>query len=394
MSMLINELSGKNLFKLPAGRHKDGLGLSLLVSKDGRSRSWTLRAKTAAGEEINRGLGALKKFTLEAARARRDKMLAIAAANPEQPMPSAPIAKKMPTFLERAREVIPVQTASAKNVAREIYKWERSLLHYAKPLHDKPVDTIEAEDVTAVLAPIWLKKAPTARAVRKHIAKVFSSCKADRLIAFNPAALEDNLEHKLARQKHKVRHHPAMPHADVAAYVAMLEAKGTLTALALAFAILTCARSEMTFIARWSDIDSDHVWTADAKNGLFSRVPLSAKAQDILHRAKAFRARGDGDTYVFPGKQDGHLSHNAMLKLLKQTHRHLTVHGFRASFKSWGMKFKIDSDTVEYCLHHIEGSRTEQAYMREECLEARRDVLEQWAAYVTPRKAGKLRLAA
>lgn len=385
MSMLINELSGKNLLTLPAGRHKDGLGLSLLVSKDGKSRSWTLRAKDAAGEEISRGLGSLKKFTLVEARARRDKLLSIVAANPDQPMPSAPTPKKVPTFLERAREVIPVQTASAKNVAREVYKWERSLLHYAKPLHDKLVDAIETEHVTAVLAPIWLEKAPTARAVRKHIAKVMSSCKADRLIAFNPAALEDNLEHKLAPQKHKTRHHPAMPHADVAAYVTMLEAKGTLAALALAFTILTCSRSEMTFIARWSDIDSDNVWTADAKNGLFSRVPLSFKAQDILRRAKAFAKRGDGATYVFPGKQDGHMSHNAMLKLLKQTHPDLTVHGFRASFKSWSMKFKIDRDTAEYCLHHIDADRTEEAYMREECLDERREVLEQWAAYVAPK---------
>ena len=271
---IINELSKKNLWTLPAGRHKDGLGLSLLVSKDGKSRSWALRAKDACGVELNRGLGSLKKITVEMARARRDALLVAAAAEPDAPMPSAPAVKKTPTFLERAKEVIPVQTEGQRS-PRAVYNWERSLLHFAKPLHDKKVTDIVTADVVAVLTPIWLKKAPTARQVRKHLAKLFSTCIADELIDRNPAALADNLEHKLGKQKHKVRHQPGMPHADVPAYLAKLDASATLGALALAFTILTCVRSNETYNARWSDIDDNQVWTVAGKNGLFARVPLS-----------------------------------------------------------------------------------------------------------------------
>jgi integrase len=403
MSVLINLLDKIDLGKLPAGRHQDGLGLSLLVGKDGGSRSWTLRARDAAGVEINRGLGSLRKVSLVQARLLRDRLLAQAATlSPEEVMPKAPALRLPPTFLERAKEVIPVQTEGLKG-GRSVYQWERSLLHFAKPLHDKKVCDITSADVVAVLSPIWLTKAPTARQVRKHIAKVFSTCIADELMDRNPAALADNLEHKLRKQKHRTKNHPSMPYADVPAYVAQLEAVGTMGALALAFTLLTCVRSAESYTARWCDIDASNVWSVrsgeEMKNGLFARVPLSAKAQAILGKAKALAARdglrGDPRTYIFPGLQDGHISSYTMLKLLQTTHPHLTVHGFRSSFRTWGQETtSIDRDTLEYCLHHIEGSRTEQAYMRGECLEKRRAALEQWAAFVATTRRPDLHLVA
>jgi integrase len=394
-NILINRLSKVDLWKLPPGRHEDGLGLSLLVSKDGGSRSWTLRAHDAAGNAVNRGLGGLRKVGLIEARQRRDALLVIAAQTKDDEMvPSAPAVFKVPTFAERAAEVIPVQTAGQK-CQRAVYQWERSLLHYAAPLSDKPVNAITTADVVAVLQPIWLKKPPTARKVRKHIAKVFSSCIADQLIERNPAAWEDNLEHKMPKQRKRTCHHPAMPYADVPAYVAALEADGSLGALALAFTILTCVRSAEAFTARHDDIDADGVWNVrsgeELKNGQFARVPLPARALAIIEKAKAFAVRGNGATYIFPGKEDGHLSRNTMLKLLQATHPTLTVHGFRSSFRTWGQEATtIEHDTLEYCLHHIEGSRTVQAYARGECLDKRRAALEQWAAYLTLRPVLKL----
>jgi integrase len=162
-------------------------------------------------------------------------------------------------------------------------------------------------------------------------------------------------------------------------------------------------RTAESYTARWCDIDADNVWSVrsgdEMKNGLFARVPLSAKAQEILAKAKALAARdglrGDPRTYIFPGLQDGHISSYTMLKLLQTTHPNLTVHGFRSSFRTWGQETtSIDRDTLEYCLHHIEGSRTEQAYMRGECLEKRRAALEAWAKFVAPVRRPDLRVAA
>jgi integrase len=130
------------------------------------------------------------------------------------------------------------------------------------------------------------------------------------------------------------------------------------------------------------------------KNGLFARVPLSAKAQAVLHRVKALAAKNElrGDpACIFPGLEDGHISGYTMLKLLQVDHPRFTVHGFRSSFRTWGQEATdISHDTLEYCLHHIEGSRTEQAYMRGECLDKRRVALEQWATFCHPTKPLRL----
>lgn len=188
-----------------------------------------------------------------------------------------------------------------------------------------------------------------------------------------------------------------MPHGEVPAFIGELQAYEAISARALTFTILTCTRTSEVLTARWDDIGLDNneqVWAArdPRKNDLLSRVPLTGPMIALLRQIRAMNL---GGPFVFPGGEDGHLSSDTMIKLLKRALKRsrYTVHGFRASFRSWGQKYKIDRDTLEYCLHHIEGSRTEQAYMREECLEERRAVLEQWNAYCLPYATG-LRLVA
>ena len=401
--IFINCLSGKDLLALPDGRHKDGLGLALIVV-NGTQRSWTVTGRDANGKQFARGLGSLKDVTLEQARLRRDLIRGQAAlVQADEPVRAAPrIAAKMPTFLERALEVIPVQVEGARDEAkaRTKYYWERSLLRYAQGLHHLPINEITTQDVTCVLAPIWTTKAVTAREVRNHIGKVFGSAMADQLIDRNPAALKDNLEHKLSKQRHETRHHAMMPYAEVPAYFCSLEGRNELGALALQLTILTCVRMMEAATARHEDI-KDGVWTVSTKTGLLAKVPLCKKALAIIDRAKQIAAqnpnRGD-PAFVFPGRENGHLSHGTMLKVLKASHPELTVHGFRAAFRTWGAEvgraLGIDKDILEYCLHHIEGSATVRSYNRAECLDDRRVALEQWAAYLTARPAPQLTLVA
>ena len=51
----------------------------------------------------------------------------------------------------------------------------------------------------------------------------------------------------------------------------------------------------------------------------------------------------------------------------------VTVHGFRASFKSWAEdKTAHDNVVIEAALAHIVGDKAEQSYMRGDRLEKRR----------------------
>ena len=61
----------------------------------------------------------------------------------------------------------------------------------------------------------------------------------------------------------------------------------------------------------------------------------------------------------------------------------LTGHGFRASFKTWARRHRrYLFDAVEYALAHVP-NKLEKAYMRDDLLEERREIMQDWANYVT-----------
>lgn len=391
----IDKLNGVDLLALPPGQYQDGKGLSLQVSAT--QRSWVFRYKDPETQSYrNKGFGSLDRVTPQAARLKRDNAL-LKLESGEHPFPRNDGDRTVPTFLTIAKQVIATQTETVRSQKTKD-KWDRDLLVRAKSLHDRPINEITTGDITELLKPIWLVKKPTASEFRKRMEKVFSAAIADEIIDRNPAALRDNIEHKLKKQQHRTKHQPAMPHAEVPAFMGELGDYDALSSMALMFTILSCARTDEVLTAQWDHIDLDNakLWEVrggdEMKNHLMARIPLTTAMVTLLRRIKAMNYGGE---FVFPGLENGHLSNATMLKLLQRALKRpqYTVHGFRASFRSWGQTTKLDKDVLEYCLHHIEGSRTEQAYMREECLDQRREALEQWSAYCLP-YVEKLRLVA
>ena len=61
-----------------------------------------------------------------------------------------------------------------------------------------------------------------------------------------------------------------------------------------------------------------------------------------------------------------------------------TVHGFRTSFKTWAMEqTDVPWAVGEAALAHTLDNSTEQAYARSDLFERRRELMQQWADYVT-----------
>ena len=65
-------------------------------------------------------------------------------------------------------------------------------------------------------------------------------------------------------------------------------------------------------------------------------------------------------------------------------------HGFRAAFGSWCMARHIPVAVAERCLAHERKGAIEQAYDREEMLEARREWMEKWAAFLSGAEASNV----
>jgi integrase len=156
---------------------------------------------------------------------------------------------------------------------------------------------------------------------------------------------------------------------------------------ALAFLILTVARTNEVIGARWTEIHlGTRLWTvpgARMKSGREHRVPLTSATIAIREQM-----RGQDEEFLFPGNRTGRgLSNMALLKVLERMDRgDLTAHGFRATFKTWATeRTNFPRELVEAALAHILEDKTEAAYQRGDMLEKRRRLMESWAEFCAKR---------
>jgi integrase len=376
------------------GKHRADRKLYLLVSETG-SKKWVLRYMLA-GRSREMGLGSADDVTLAEARtAAATARLSLARGiDPIEERTKARGANNAPTFGSLADDVRESLSAGFRNEKHKA-QWRMTLETYAVSLRSKPVNAITTDDVLAVLKPIWLEKQETASRVRGRIEKVLDAAKAKGYRATeNPARWRGHLDHLLPRpSKLKRGHHAAMPYQDVASFIARLREREATAALALEFCILTAARSGEVLRCRWSEIDlQNKVWTVPPermKAGRAHRVPLSARAIAILKQLEPAKP----DAFVFAGQKRGKpLTNMAMERVLRRMNiENATVHGFRSSFRDWaGNVSHFPREIVEGALAHVIGDKAEQAYRRSDALDKRRKLMEAWAAYCEPRRAGNV----
>lgn len=366
------------------GRHGDGRGLFLYIKPSG-ARSWVLRYQVQ-GRRRDLGLGAYPDVTLAMARDRAAKARRLIAEGQD------PVAQKqnakLKTFKEAALELIQSKRPGWKN-AKHAAQWTSTLETYAFPkVGQLQVARIETADVICTLTPIWTKKPETASRVRQRIEAVIDYAAALGIRSGdNPARWRGHLDHLLPKptKVRAVKHHPALPHAQIGEFMTDLAERNGLAARALAFTILTAARSGETRGMTWVEVDLDaRIWTIPAERMKASkehRVPLSDAAFALLG------PRRDDDTLVFesesrPGKLISDMSMTAVLRRMGRTA--ITVHGFRSTFRDWaGETTSFPREVIEAALAHGIKDKAEAAYARTDLFDKRRDLMEAWAAVAT-----------
>ncbi|WP_311735632.1 tyrosine-type recombinase/integrase [Croceicoccus naphthovorans] len=183
-----------------------------------------------------------------------------------------------------------------------------------------------------------------------------------------------------------MRHHPAMPYAQVPDFVAGVKKRHSVAGRALEFLIHTAARTSEVLHATWAEVDLEaKTWTVPKermKMGLEHVVPLSEPALVVLRAMAVFGAEPDAP--IFPGRTGKPLSQMAMAMLLRRMEvDEFTVHGFRSSFRDWaGEETSHPREVVEMALAHLVGNSVERAYRRGTALAKRRELMDAWSAYV------------
>jgi integrase len=244
---------------------------------------------------------------------------------------------------------------------------------------------VETADVIGALTPIWTKKPETASRVRQRIEAVIDYATAlGHRSGDNPARWRGHLDHLLPKptKVRAVKHHPALPHANMADFMSDLSGRSGVAARALEFTILTAARSGETRGMTWAEVDLDaRTWTIPAarmKAGKEHRVPISDDAFSLLG------PRRDDAALVFasetkPGKPISDMSMTAVLRRMGRDG--ITVHGFRSTFRDWaGETTGFPREVIEAALAHGIKNKAEAAYARSDLFHKRRDLMEAWAA--------------
>lgn len=369
------------------GKYFDGNGLYLLVTDAGR-KQWVQRI-VIRGKRSEIGLGNPDLTPLATARQRALDNRALARAGGD-PLQAKRLAAEVPTFAEAAKRVHEAHMPTWRN-EKHAAQFISTLEAYAFPrLGTVKVSDITSADVLAVLAPIWVNKHETAMRVRQRIGTVLTWAMAQGWRQDNPAMFVGSALPKVNRTK---AHRAFLSHGEIGQFLKALSASGARlhTKLALEFLILTAGRSGEVRLATWGEFDLANaqlgpVWIIPGsrmKAGAEHRVPLSARAVELLSLARQASSSGD---LVFPGQKAGHpISDMTLSKLVKELGFDVDVHGFRTSFKTWAAENTAFANEVsERALAHTIKNRVEAAYNRTDLFDQRRQMMAEWANYLGP----------
>lgn len=391
--ILNNKLNQMTVTRLKEpGLYADGGGLYLQITKTG-VKSWLFRYMRE-GKARGMGLGPLRTVGLADARAKAlDCRRQLLDGNDpldkkkEQRVQQQIAAAKAITFEACATKFIEAHRASWKN-AKHADQWTNTLTTYAYPVFESlPVSTIDTTHVMKVLEPIWTTKSETAGRLRGRIESVldWATVRGYRS-GENPARLKGHLDTLLPRlsRVRKVKHHPALPYAELPAFMEALRSEEGIAARALEFLILTATRTNEVIGATWAELSvAERVWIIPAdrmKMRKEHRVPLSDQAVAII---KAMEDVKQND-YVFPGaRYNKPLSNMAMLQLLERMKcSDITVHGFRSTFRDWaGETTHFPREVCEAALAHGLKDKAEAAYARGDLFVKRGALMQEWAGY-------------
>lgn len=374
----------------------DGDGLRLIIK--GSSKCWVVRIQHCK-KTYNLGIGSYPVVGLAEAREKaflikRDIKAGILPANTKNPK------TKIPTFEEAARKKYEEVKTTFKNI-KHSEGWINSLAQHVFPkIGSIRIEEIEMRHIIDVLSPIWVTKNDTSSKIKQRIDQIiqWSAAKGYRKYTIDMRVIDQALPRVKIRKKHQI----SLPHPEVARFIQELKKHPNPTNLALEFAILTASRTIEVRNANWEQFDfAARLWNKPPeimKNNKPHTVPLTDEMIDVLNRAKTFKLNSESNL-VFQGRSKieyfdiesqaerivhGTIHENSMrneiIKILGIGVA--TTHGFRSTFADWALEIaRVDKKIISRCLSHSDENKLEEAYMRTDLLEARKELMAKWNNY-------------
>ncbi|MDY0132486.1 MAG: site-specific integrase [Desulforegulaceae bacterium] len=312
-------------------------------------------------------------------------------------------AKKFKSFSEIAYHYHKTKISPELKNDKGRKSWINSLENHAfKVIGDLNIEDIDTNHIRKILDPIWLTTADMGKKVQQRLKAIFDYAIASEILPskFNPARWDGHLSTLMPNpDKNKTKsHYKALPPEEVSQFIKDLRDIKGIAPKALEFLILTAARPGMVRSLIWTEIDlSQKVWSIPnfkmKKNERGQRIPLSEQAVELLINLPKI------NEYIFPSPRGKALSDGAMNSIIKNLDKKgkkyidpklndlINPHGFRSTFKDWARQPKkynhpfYSDELSELALAHVNSDETSAAYARNELLEERRPMMEEWGKF-------------
>jgi integrase len=382
----------------PKGEYTDaqtsGLILRVQQGKHALRRSWVFRAPLENGRRRRIGLGSYPHVSLAKARQKAKEAHLLIADGQDPSRKGRARQRGAQLTVGRAIDLYFAGAARAyKSLKSEAIR-QRALRTLCAPLHDMPVEQVSSREIASTLkgfAPETRRK--TLAALRAVFDLAVVELEHRGVAIINPASA-DRMKAVGYVRPTALSRHAALDHKQLPAFMAELAAIQTPAARCLEFVIATVARSGAARLARFDQIDLEaRVWRVPAeqlkdskhRSGVFV-VPLSPIA---LAAVEAMRSRSP---YIF-GEGDEPIREDRLTTLMRSLRRKgsfrdpdtgkpIVIHGFRATFRTWVEACRRhDRDVAELAMGHKAHGAVEARYVRDDLLDERRKLLEDWARH-------------
>ncbi len=363
--------------------HSLGGGLILRVGKSG-ARSW-VQGITIKGRRKDIGLGSTRKVSLKQARewANLNKYRVLTG-HPDAVVGIADMRWQDPSTVPYFGDFVRAVVESRQDLKRDVQRthWISTFENHCRLLYRKRINEIRRQDIIAVFEErveggeiLWKAKPAAAKLALQRLGYVFTVAMGREIITENPAA-EAPVRAALPRLRSnsRIRHHKAIPHTELGAFLARLDPSRTAHSTILFLAPTATRRTEV-LEADWSEVEMEsRSWTIPAGRAKTNRdqvVPLSTAAVGVLDGP---HARSNGAGRIFQ------ISRTAVQRVFADSGG--TAHGVCSAFRSWCQDAGKSREIAELCLGHRIGSAVEQAYARSNLLQQRRELMSEWAEYL------------
>ena len=386
----------KSIPTLPIGIHRYERGL--YIRDTDYSRSWLYKYQLN-GKRREIGLGSATGQTVSAVLAKVTQLKAQVAQgiDPKVQIDQIKEEKKaqeikaaMPTFGEYAdkafEKILYLRRFQGKKTEAS---WRMDIKRLKDAFSSQRLDAITRDDIAAFLRQWWTTQPNIGKYLRSRLEAILNVAKGEGLIQHNPAEWKGGLDASLppinvVRRTIPTKHHDALSPEDLRDVVQKLWKVEKTAAMAVVFGALSAGRANEYLGGKWSEIDFEEKTFSVPQDRRKDKkpnphmVPLTRQMLVLLNRLDT-----SGD-YIFQGRNKAIYQATVMRHIKNATNKPVTLHGMRSTFSDWCAKNEKNFLVSEKQLMHSVGNAVFQAYQRDDLLDQRRVLMQEWADYLLP----------